>query len=259
VSPSAHTVAFGHGPEVWLALHGWGGSWRTFEPLSHHLPDHVRLVCADLPGYGDTPAPEVWTHDAAAAPVLAVLDGLPPGPVHLLGNCSGAIFGLQAALCRPGRIDRCVLIDPFAFVPWYFRMFLTPGFGALAYHTAFANPLGRWMADQGLRNHRSAEGSLTASFTQVDHRAALGSLRLLVDLPDVTPFRPVGRHHRIVHGARTFQAVRESLGLWRANWPQVDVREVEGAGHLPLTEAPAACAGFIFRPFATPAPDEVAP
>src|SRR5262245_37234101 len=118
-----HIECYGSGSRVYFGLHGWSGDYATFEPLAAYLPAGVALYSADLPGYGRSPAPRRWelsdiTDEIERA--IAAVDS----PVTVIGNCSGAVFALLAAERLEGRIDRLILIDPFAYLPLYFRIFL---------------------------------------------------------------------------------------------------------------------------------------
>jgi len=242
-----HSQTYGTGNEVWLALHGWGGSHLTFAPLAPELPEGVRLLAVDLPGYGRSAAVSQWSMDAYIAPLVELIDSLPDQKVALLGNCSGAIFGLEAVLRRPERFSRLVLIDPFAWVPWYFRIFLLPIAGRLFYLTAFANPIGRVLANVALAKHRREDVSITESFTRVDHNAALKTLRLLSTVPGADTYRDVMHPVSIVRGQRTFAAVMQSIVDWQKNWPGAPVHVVSNAGHLPILENPALVAQLAFH------------
>ncbi len=50
----------------------------------------------------------------------------------------------------------------------------------------------------------------------------------------------------LVHGSRTFRAVRESIGRFRRLWPQARVFELKGLGHLPMVRGAREVAGIIF-------------
>jgi pimeloyl-ACP methyl ester carboxylesterase len=178
---------------------------------------------------------------------VALIDSMPEQQFSLIGNCSGAIFGLEAALRRPGRFSRLVLIDPFAWLPWYFRIFLLPFAGRLFYLTAFANPVGRVLANVALSKHRKEDVSITESFTRVDHDAALKTLRLLSTVHGASTYRQVAHPVSILRGERTFAAVTQSIADWLVNWPQAPVHVVSGAGHLPILENPALVAQLAFH------------
>src|SRR5882672_6374242 len=161
-----HVECYGSGSQVYFGLHGWSGDHSTFAPLAANLPAGVALYSADLPGYGRSPAPRSW--DLAAitdeiAGAIAAVDS----PVIVIGNCSGAVFALLAADRMPGRIERLILIDPFAYLPWYFKIFLHERIGRYAYYSTFANPLGRWLTNLSLSRHRTTDTNLTESFASV--------------------------------------------------------------------------------------------
>ncbi|HEX9917834.1 MAG TPA: alpha/beta fold hydrolase, partial [Pyrinomonadaceae bacterium] len=145
--------------EFYFGLHGWSGDHRTFAPLAAHIPAGASLYSADLPGCGRSLAPPTLTLETVTREIVeAVLDAVPPrAPVTLIGNCSGAILGLLVAERIKARVGRLVLIDPFAYWPWYFRVFVARSFGRYAYRSTFANPLGRWLTNQSLRNRRTAD------------------------------------------------------------------------------------------------------
>lgn len=165
----------GDGPRAFFAVHGWGGSHRTFDPLLPYLPPDATLWAPDCPGYGQSSSPE-WTRAAYRQALLQAIDAVPAERFTFVGNCSGAILGLDALLERRERIERIVLLDPFAYLPWYFALFLVPVFGPIAFWSTFANPLGRWITNAGLRKHRAEGTHLTGSFAAVDPRAAWHTL-----------------------------------------------------------------------------------
>ena len=52
-----HVEQYGVGRRTFVAIHGWGGDHREFAPLAARLPEDVRLLSVDLPGYGNSPKP----------------------------------------------------------------------------------------------------------------------------------------------------------------------------------------------------------
>jgi pimeloyl-ACP methyl ester carboxylesterase len=169
------------------------------------------------------------------------------GRVTLVGNCGGAVFALLAARELGGRVERVSMIDPFAYLPLYFKLFNAGEFGRRAYDATFANPLGRWLTNQSLRGRRAGAADLTASFAGADHEAARRYLALYEEVGGVEIFRGFDAPVEIAYGERTFGAVKRSLALWRDVLPHARVRELRGAGHQPFVEAPAQLAEVIFR------------
>lgn len=236
----------GLGPEVYFALHGWGGDRRTFAPLAPFVPDNASLYAADLPGCGLSHAPREWSVGAVVEEIVEAVCETGRARVTLVGNCGGAVFALLAARELGGRIERVSMIDPFAYLPRYFKIFNAGEFGRRAYDATFANPLGRWLTNQSLRGRRAGAADLTASFAEADHEVARRYLALYEEVGGVEIFRGLQAPVEIAYGERTFGAVKRSLALWRDVLPHARVRELKGAGHQPFTEAPAQVSEVIF-------------
>lgn len=241
-----HIERYGTGKQVYFGLHGWSGDHTTFAPLAAQLPAHASLFSADLPGFGQSPAPPQWTLAALTEEIATAIATRATAPVTLIGNCSGALFGLLVAQKLPHQIQRLILIDPFAYWPWYFKVFVAPGLGQYAYYTTFANPVGRWLTNRSLRHKRQAGTHLTQSFAAVNHEAARRALALLTHIAGIEQFRSLQMPIDIVYGERTFGAVKKSVVQWRVLWPQARCWELSGAGHLPIEEATAPLSEIIF-------------
>lgn len=241
----------GSGPRHFLGLHGWSGDHTTFDPLRPFLPPDASLFAADLPGCGSSPPPAEWRLAAVAGEIADTIRRLARPALTLVGNCSGGLLGLCAArsLAEAGEsntVERLVLIDPFAYWPWYFKVFASTAIGRYAYATAFANPLGRRIVNAALARKRKDETDLTEGFDTVSPSVTLAHLRILREIGGPEQFAAIRAPVHIVHGERTFTAVRRSIGIFRRIWPHLAVTELGGAGHVPLREAPAPAAAVIF-------------
>lgn len=244
-----HVESYGQGSEVYIGLHGWSGSHKTFLPLLEYLPARARLLAPDLPGHGCSPVPQRWSLGEVTREIAELITSLETPPVTIVGSCTGGILGLFAAQRLGDRVQRIVLIDPFAYVPWYFNLFVAPRLGRIgryAYLTTFANPVGRWLTNASLRRHRVRQTNLTTSFSAVNHEVIYTYLKLFSEAGQAEQFRGVTAQVEIVYGERTFAAVKESARRWRAVWPQAHAWEIKGAGHLPIREATAELSRIIF-------------
>jgi len=246
-----HVEQHGTGPRIFLGIHGWSGDHRTFDPLLPYLPPDATLYAPDLPGCGATPPPERWTLGAIAGELAGLLRALARPSLTLIGNCSGALLGLAAALrlLETGeicRLERLVLIDPFAYWPWYFRVFVSESIGRYAFAAAFGNPAGRRLVNAALAANRRPETDLTEGFTARSAGIARAYLRVLAEIRGPEQFAPVAMPIELLHGERTFGAVRRSAQIFARIWPQARIRVVAGAGHLPILEAPQAVAEVAF-------------
>jgi pimeloyl-ACP methyl ester carboxylesterase len=239
---------YGNGPRTFLAFHGWGGDHREFAPLAAKLPGDARLFSADLPGYGESPKPPHWDMKEIVREIVGAMDERRLNPVTLIGFCSGAVIALLVAQQVPERVERIVMIDPFAFVPWYFRIFLAGEFGRRAYRTAFASPLGRRITTWVLRRRQATDDDFMGAFGRVDHEITQRWLELLHRVGSVDQFAGLSMPVDIAHGERTFAAVRESAREYRRMLPQIRIHELRHAGHLPLVRAAKQLAGIIFNP-----------
>ncbi len=235
----------GSGEHTFLGLHGWSGDHRTFSPITAALPADVSFFSVDLPGCGRSAPPIQWTLSAIADAIVEAAWKLPE-PITLVGNCSGALLGIEAARRLGDRLGRLVLIDIFAVFPWYFRVFLSKSIGPYAYAATFRNPAGRWFTNLSLRGKRAKETTLTGGFAQVDHDATYRYLQLFETYPRPEYFRGLTQEVDVLYGQKTFRAVRDSAARWQAVWPQARVTCLNGAGHLPIQEATAQLRDILF-------------
>jgi pimeloyl-ACP methyl ester carboxylesterase len=208
------------------------------------------MLAPDLPGYGGSRGSRPRELAQVAEIVATALEAVESPTLTLIGNCSGALLGLAALEQQPSiqkRIERLVLIDPFAFTPWYFQLFLVPLFGKVAYYSTFANPLGRVVTNLSLRGHRAGETDLTHSFRRIDHTVSYRYLEMLTGIGSIDRWAKIELETDLIHGARTFSAVKQSMGLWQRMWPHARVHALASAGHLPILESTEELSRLLFR------------
>jgi pimeloyl-ACP methyl ester carboxylesterase len=240
-----HVEHYGSGSRTFVAFHGWGGDHREFMPLASRMPDDARLLSVDLPGYGQSPKPARWDMDLIVEQLIEVMEQDQLKDVTLIGFCSGAVMALLTARKRPALVSRIVMIEPFAFVPWYFRIFLFGAIGRFFYMSAFASPAGRKITTAILRQRQSSDDDFMGAFARVDHETTLKWLHLLHEVGGVKQFADLSVPIAIAHGDQTFRAVRESVKQYCAMWPQAQTFELRNAGHLPLIRGARQLAGII--------------
>ena len=242
----------GEGLRGVVGFHGWSGDHRTFAPLWERMPEEWTFFSFDLPGCGFSEQPSEWNLRAMAREVAEEVVRLGMRDLVVVGSCSGAILAAFVArelreMGRPEVVARLVLVDPFAYCPWYFRFFLLPLLGFPLYAVTFANPAGRWLTNLFLRDKRAGETDLTASFTRVNHRVTWRYLRMLDECGYPEQFRGMPLPVDILHGQKTFSAVRKSVGIWKEALPQARITELPGVGHLPIAEGTGEVARIVFR------------
>lgn len=242
----------GRGPQTVVGLHGWSGDHHTFDPLLGEMPKDCRFYTLDLPGCGKSELPQKWQMGSLACEMAQELMQLNRKEMTLVGSCSGGILAVFVSreLIRMGEIDRVkrlVMIDPFAFCPWYFQLFLIPFVGPLMYAAAFANPIGRWITNLFLQDKRAGDTHLTRDFSGVNHWVVWKYLKMLSECGRPAQFRGLDLPVDILYGEKTFSAVQESVREWKGSLPQAKLTKLKGVGHLPICEGTARVAKVVFR------------
>ena len=102
---------------TFLLYHGYARNmefWRPWVPL---LAGDFRVLRMDARGCGGTTAPptgSAWSFDQLAGDAIGLMDALGIERVHWVGESSGGIVGLNAALKFPERLATLTLCDtPF--------------------------------------------------------------------------------------------------------------------------------------------------
>lgn len=99
--------------ETLVLIHGFGGDKDNFARIARFLTPHYRVICPDLPGFGDASRDAGASYQMAeqAERLLALLDQIAPGPVHLGGNSMGGFIAVQFAAAYPERVASLWLLD----------------------------------------------------------------------------------------------------------------------------------------------------
>jgi pimeloyl-ACP methyl ester carboxylesterase len=98
-----------------VCIHGLGGTKSSFLPtVSGLAPQGFRVVCVDLPGFGDSHKPASGRYDAPwfASAVIELLDELGIERANLAGNSMGGRVAIETGLLHQDRVDRMVLLSP---------------------------------------------------------------------------------------------------------------------------------------------------
>jgi pimeloyl-ACP methyl ester carboxylesterase len=100
----------GSGPTIVL-LHGLGSTHREWDGLAS-LSQRFELVSYDLPGHGETAAPDSpYEIEDLSQQLEAVLTEADIVRAHLAGSSLGGMIAQHFAATYPDRVDRLVLCD----------------------------------------------------------------------------------------------------------------------------------------------------
>jgi len=236
--------------EPLLLLHGIGSTHDDFTPLRPRLNTDYRVLAPDLPGHGRSPAlPGRPTIPAITDAIVADLDELGVGRVHILGNSIGARIALE--LAARGRARSVVAISPSGLNTPVERLYqgalmsgnrlilrrLRPLLPALARTT-----LGRTALLTGLRAApwRSSEteaGALRGGFAEADAFWQMLWWGILADLP--TGLDRIDCPVVLAQGTADLIAIGQTP-RYLTNIPGARFVPLLGAGHAPQSDTPEA-------------------
>ena len=113
--------AGGKGPPL-LLLHGYAQSNVMWHKVAPALAEHFSLVIADLPGYGQSAAPESgeghapYDKRSMAKAMVEIMDKLGHPRFRLAGHDRGGRVAYRLALDHPDRVERLCVLD---IIPTY--------------------------------------------------------------------------------------------------------------------------------------------
>lgn len=242
--------------EPLVLVHGVGSRWQVWEPVIATLAEHFDVIAVDLPGFGGSaplPRTTVDTLTDALADFLAA-QGL--DRPHLAGNSMGG--GISLNLGARGLARSVTAFSPIFFWDTPGRVWCQQSLGQSkklgrllgpAMPKVLGTPAGRtlflslvfgkpWAVDAQTALD-TAEGAVKslgfspalASFTE----AELADPAALADLPVTIAW---GNRDILLTYKTQSRRAREVL-------PHARHVTLEGSGHTPFYDDPAACAGVI--------------
>lgn len=253
-----HYVDEGAGDPVVLVhgTPGWSFEWREVIP---RLATRHRVVAMDHLGFGLSDRPAGWTYALAdhTANLRALLDQLGVQRFTLVVHDFGGPVGLPLAL--EGRATRLVLMNT-----WMWPLTLDPGFARQRWvldtwlmHWMYRslNFSARVMVSQSWGKRRpltphvhrhytgmfpdaasrvGTVGFLRATYTQDEYLSSLWARRDALTMPT-----------SIVWGIADNFIPQVHLDRWREALPRAEANLLEGVGHFPQEEEPAAVAAAV--------------
>jgi len=245
---------------VVLCLHSLFVDARTFTALSALLSDEFRVLCPDLPGFGDSekPPPSRFSYsiDDFTDALVNLYGGLGLRRAYVVGHGLGGSIAMTLASRHPELVSRLVLIDPICRQAPLFlghRASLVPFVGGIVYKQLLGRTAFRALFRDRLYGHGATVPSQTidAYFESFNSPAGRGSL--LATLRATSDTRPVL--------AQTGRLSLPTLVIWGRNdrfqpasFGQRLSREIRNAGfellsagHSPHEEVPDELAPSLKR------------
>ncbi len=232
------------GPAL-VFLHHFGGSSRTWGPVTDRLADRHRCVAPDLAGFGEAGPPATgYAMADYATDIGAFLGGLGLTDYVLVGHSMGGKIALALASRRPPGLRALALFAPSPPTPEPMedseRQRLLSGHGLRAgaeetLRKIAARPLSSLLWEQSVEDIvRTSQGAWEAwlrhgsreDITAQTRRAALPALIAVGDADPVI----------------SAELVRRQV---LPHLPQACLEAIPGAGHLSPLEAPQAVANLV--------------
>jgi len=259
-----------------LLIHGFGASTFTWRHIAPALAENHQVVAVDLKGFGQSDKPldeEYSIFDQAALLKQLVLDH----DLHnltIVGHSFGGGVALMLALDEDprlkGRISKLVLLDTIAYpqdIPVFFKMLDMP----------VVSQLGVRMVPPAVQARLALRIAYLDNSKIHDEDVEMYA----------APLRTTAGKHAIIHSARQIVPERmkeiseryrsisvPTLIAWcdhdrivpldvglklRRTLPNAKLKIVEGCGHMPQEEQPAATLGLIQKFLGSRLPAHLAP
>ena len=228
-----------------LMVHGLGGSKDHWTRFCARLPQNLRLIAVDLPGFGESPKDPQASYSSAAqvARLKRFVDVHGLHDVHLMGNSMGGRIATEFALTYPDDVRSLVLFDPAG---------VTPPPGSKDNHIVIVRSAADFqalLATAFVQPPRFPDFLLSYFAERAQENAALESK--VVDELNATPgkleerlgaLRPTTL---VVWGAEDHIIDPAAAAVWRATLREGDVVTMAQVGHAPMLERPEESAALV--------------
>lgn len=231
--------------EPLVLIHGFAGDKDNFMRVARFLTPHYRVICPDLPGFGDAGRdPQAnYTMTDQVERLRVFLDQLNLSQVHLGGNSMGGFIAAQFAATYPERVASLWLLDAAgtqaAHNSALMKHAMATGETPLLLHTeadfttllrasTHRVPFLPYSVRTTLARRGVADRELhTKILTQLAESPLLETRYKALATPTLIVW---GAQDRILHPA--------GAAALHALFPNSQVHMLPGLGHLPMVEAP---------------------
>jgi esterase len=233
-----------------VVLHGLLGSSRNWQSAGVALAERGhRVLAPDLRNHGSSPWADDCSYAALARDVIAMLDGLALGPVHLVGHSMGGKAAMRLVMDRPDLVSRLTVVD---IAPRAYSDRVRVEFGAMNAldlsavtsrkdaEAKLAAQVPEWGMRQFILTNLAQDAEGRWRWT-VNREALTHSLPEILGSP-LAAGETWNSPTRFLRGGKSNYIRDEDFAAIRAHFPQADVVTLLESGHNPHFEARA---GFI--------------
>jgi pimeloyl-ACP methyl ester carboxylesterase len=237
--------------EPLVLVHGFGADKDNFTRVAAHLTPRYRVLIPDLPGFGESakPADASYTIPQQVAWLRAMLQRLGVARPHLGGSSMGGMIAVEYALRHPDEVASLWLLGPggtkVAFDSELTRRMAETGANPLLARTPeeFAGIIEFVMAKPPFMPHSVRAAMAEAAAANYPLHARIFTVVGPPGVPTQDE-RLVGLAvpALVVFGTADRALNPKAAEVYDAAMPNAEVRLMDGIGHLPMIEAPDACA-----------------
>ncbi|MFY1633251.1 3-oxoadipate enol-lactonase [Solwaraspora sp. WMMB335] len=235
------------GPVVLLA-NSLGSTRRMWDPQLPALTRAgLRVLRFDMRGHGGSPVPPgPYAIDDLGADVLALLDRLGLGRVHVAGVSLGGMLGMWLAAYAPARVDRLVLCCTSAKLgppsAWAQRATTVRAEGV----TAVADSVvARWYTPEFIAREPAAVAAARAMIAATPAEGYAGGCAVIERLDLTAVLRTIHAPTLVIAGADDPATPPEHSAVIAEAVPGARLVVVEQAAHLANLEQPEAVSRLI--------------
>ncbi len=236
----------GAGPPL-VFFHGWIGNEDTFGPCHAAFARHYTVYRPAWPGYGNSPPLPDVSIEALVEIGRNFILAMGHPPVTLVGNCLGGNIAMELLRRYPGLVNRLVLIEMYAFMPWYLHLLLIPHLNVLLFKLLLNSTKGFRFLNSLLTTRVAGDGDgmryIEEGFHRTSARTAIDFIRAVNRFDK--RYRPLYHEHFrtdvptiYVEGGRNFKPIsvfRETAHMYFRNLTVVSIPE---SLHVPVAEQP---------------------
>ena len=247
-----HQTADG-GSSPCVLIHGFGEGAYVWTDLVRHLPPDYRAFAVDLRGHGYSPrsADGQYLVRLHMADVVETLDRLALERVVLIGHSMGGDIAMRIAIAQPARVAALVIVD-VGIEPRHEVVFST---NLALYRSLRAYPsIDEYLATLVRKRPLAPLDLLRHCATEALEGTPESGFRLRLDPKFFTPANHPRNDTRLdwdmyariacptllVRGAVSAVLPKSVAARLAAAIPGCSLHEIQGAGHTPMLENPAA-------------------
>ncbi len=252
--------AHDHTPVI-VFLHYFGGSARSWQPLSDDLTANYRCIALDMRGFGESEAPlRGYTVADYADDLAALIDHLALTEFTLIGHSMGGKIALAYAARKPDALHKLILIAPSPLSPEPIadeeRQHALASYGQRdaaeqTLHQISARPLVATLHANVIEDNLRSSLAAWQAWLEYGSREDLSALMPRIQVPTLILSGEADKSIKP-------EVIQREVAARLSSAPLVQMRMLPDAAHLLPLEAPQAAADAIRR-FIEPVPDVAYP